>query len=326
MPKVDRRDFLKTGVTLGAGTAMGVFNSQGLLASPMSFLSNAHGLQPSPQLPALSIAHYKSSPAEPDGIAEEAKRLTRQAIEALGGMNRFVSKGNVVWVKPDIGWDRRPEQAATTNPDVVATLVEMCYGAGAKKVLVSDNPCNPARLSFPRSGIQQAAEKAGAEVMFLDDRKFKRMSVNGKVLKEWQVYQDVVEADRLINVPIAKNHNLCLATLGMKNLMGVIGGPRNRLHQDLGSTLVDLAAFLKPQLVVLDAIRVLTANGPVGGNLADVKRKDTLVAGVDQVAVDALGATLLGYKPESIGYIAQGNARGLGAIDFNSLAPRHMEV
>jgi uncharacterized protein (DUF362 family) len=299
----------------------------------MSFLSNAHGLQPSPQplapnpqLPALSIAHYKSSPAEPDGIAEEAKRLTRQGIEALGGMNRFVSKGNVVWVKPDIGWDRRPEQAATTNPDVVATLVEMCYRAGAKKVLVSDNPCNPARLSFPRSGIQQAAEKAGAEVMFLDDRKFKRMSVNGKVLKEWQVYQDVVEADRLINVPIAKNHNLCLATLGMKNLMGVIGGPRNRLHQDLGSTLVDLAAFFKPQLVVLDAIRVLTANGPVGGNLADVKRKDTLVAGVDQVAVDALGATLLGYKPESIGYIAQGNARGLGAINFNSLSPKRIEV
>ena len=279
-----------------------------------------------PPTPSLSIAHFKSSPAEADGIAQEAKRLTRQAVEALGGMSRFVSKGNVVWVKPDIGWDRRPEQAATTNPDVVATLVEMCYQAGAKKVLVSDNPCNPAQLSFPRSGIQQAAEKAGAEVMFLDERKFRKMSINGKVLREWQVYQDVVEADRLINVPIAKNHNLCLATLGMKNLMGVLGGPRNRLHQDLGGTLPDLAAFLKPCLVVLDAIRVLTANGPVGGNLADVKRKDAVVAGVDQVAVDALGATLLGYKPASIGYIAEGNARGLGVIDFKSLAPKQIEV
>jgi uncharacterized protein (DUF362 family) len=152
------------------------------------------------------------------------------------------------------------------------------------------------------------------------------MSINGAVLKEWQVYQDIIEADRLINVPIVKNHNLCLATLGMKNLMGVIGGPRNRLHQDLGGALVDLAIFLKPQLVVLDAIRVLTANGPVGGNLADVKRKDTLAAGIDQVAVDALGATLLGYKPDSISYIAQGNARGLGTIDFNSLSPKRIEV
>jgi len=318
MPNIDRRDFLKAGALAGAGSLLGPHT---LPAIPFP-----QPPAPSPQPLSLSIAHYKTSPAEPDGIAEEARRLTRQAVEALGGMNRFVAKGNVVWVKPDIGWDRRPEQAATTNPDVVATLVEMCFQAGAKKVLVSDNPCNPARLSFPRSGIQQAAEKAGAEVIFLDERKFRKMSLNGKVLKEWEVYQDVVEADRLINVPIAKNHNLCLATLGMKNLMGILGGARNRLHQDLGGTLVDLAAFLKPRLVVLDAIRVLTANGPVGGNLADVKRKDTLVAGVDQVAVDAVGATLLGYKPASIVYIAQGSARGLGAIDFNSLSPKQIEV
>jgi len=312
MAHLDRRDFLRAGITAGAGLGVSLLRPQPLAASPQPL--------------ALSIAHYKSSPADPDGITEEAKRLTRQAVDALGGMGRFVSKGNVVWIKPDIGWDRRPEQAATTNPDVVATLVEMCYQAGAKKVLVSDNPCNPARLTYPRSGIQPAAEKAGAEVPFLDERKFRRMSLNGKVLKEWEVYQDIVEADRLINVPIAKNHNLCLATLGMKNLMGVIGGARNRLHQDLGGTVADLAAFLKPRLVVLDAIRVLTANGPVGGNLADVKRKDTLVAGVDQVAVDAVGATLLGYKPESIVYIVQGNARGLGTMDFKSLLPRQIEV
>src|ERR1019366_3837818 len=156
---------------------------------------------------------------------------------------------------------RRQEQAATTNPDVVATLVEMCFQAGAKKVLVSDNPCNEARNTFPRSGIQQAAEKAGAQVFFLDERKFRKMAINGKVLKEWQIYQDVVEADRLINVAIVKNHNLSKATLGMKNLMGVTGGARNRFHQDIDNTLVDLAVFLKPQLTVLDAIRVLTANG-----------------------------------------------------------------
>jgi uncharacterized protein (DUF362 family) len=276
--------------------------------------------------PALAIAHYKNSPTDPDGIAEEAKRLTRNAIDALGGMSRFVSHGNIVWVKPNIGWDRRPEQAATTNPEVVATLVEMCFQAGAAKVLVSDNPCNEARNTFPRSGIRQAAEKAGAQVFFLDERKFRKMALNGKVLKEWPIYQDVVEADRLINCPIVKNHELSKATLGMKNLMGVTGGARNRFHQDIDDTLVDLAAFLKPQLTVLDAVRVLTANGPTGGNLADVKRRDTVVAGTDQVAVDAFGATLMGYKPEEIGHIAQGNARGLGKINFNALAPKRLEV
>src|SRR5271157_537051 len=115
MAQIGRRDFLRTGALAGAGLRMGLLGSHSLRAAPQ---------------PSLSIAHYRSSPGEPDGIAEEARRLTRQAIEALGGMNRFVSKGNVVWVKPDVGWDRRPEQAATTNPDVIATLVEMCYQAG----------------------------------------------------------------------------------------------------------------------------------------------------------------------------------------------------
>lgn len=314
MTDYDRRNFLKTSVIAGAGLRLGWLDSEILSAA-------------TPQAAAsLSVAHFKTSPLAPDAIADEARQLTRKVIEGLGGMGRFVSRGNVVWIKPNIGWDRRPEQAATTNPDVVATLVEMCFQAGAGKVLVSDNPCNSAQRTFPRSGIQQAAEKAGARVFFMDERKFRKIAINGKVLREWEIYQDVVQADRLINVPIVKHHDLSKATLGMKNLMGVTGGARNRMHQDIDNSLVDLAAFLKPQLVVLDAIRVLTANGPVGGNLADVKRKDTLVAGVDQVAVDAFGAALLGLKPESIGHIVQGNARGLGTINFNALSPRVIEL
>jgi uncharacterized protein (DUF362 family) len=276
--------------------------------------------------PSLSIAHYKTCPTEPDGIAEEAKRLTRKSIEGLGGMSRFVSKGDVVWVKPNIGWDRSPEQAATTNPDVVATLVSMCFECGAKRVVVSDNSCNSAQRTFPRSGIQPAAEKAGAQVFFLDPRKFRKMAINGKVLHEWEIYQDVVEADKFINVAIVKHHSLSKLTLGMKNLMGVTGGARNRFHQEIDKTLADIAVFLKPKLVVLDAVRVLTANGPVGGNLADVKRKDTVIAGVDQVAVDAYGATLMGHKPEEISYIVEAAARGLGTMNFNSLSPKMVEL
>jgi uncharacterized protein (DUF362 family) len=276
--------------------------------------------------PALAIARYKSSPAAPDGIAEEARRLTRAGIDALGGMGRFVSKGQTVWIKPNISWDRRPEQAATTNPDVVATLVQMCYQAGAKRVVVSDNPCNSAQRTFPRSGIQPAAEKAGAQVFFMDERKFRKMALNGKVLKEWPVYAEVVEADVLINVPIAKHHSLTTVTLGMKNLMGAVGGARERFHQNTEMTLPDLAAFLKPKLIVLDAIRVLTGNGPVGGSLTDVKRKETVVAGTDQVAVDACGATLLGHKAQAIEHIVEAGRRGLGNINFEALSPKIIEV
>jgi len=310
MQAIDRRDFLKTAALAGAG--MSVLGPGAMWAAAS---------------PAMCIAHYKSSPADPDGVAEEARRLTRAAIDGMGGMGRFVSKGNSVWVKPNMAWDRRPEQAANTNPDVIATIVELCFQAGASKVFVSDNPCNPAIRVFPRSGIQDAAKKAGAQVFFLDDRKYRKMAIkNAKVLKEWELYQDMVEVDRLINVPIVKTHDLSKVTLGMKNLMGVAGGARNRFHQDLENTLVDLAAFLKPQLVVLDAVRVLTANGPVGGNLADVKRKDTVVASVDQVAADAFGTTLLGFNPEEIGHVVQGNSRGLGTINCNSLSPKRIEV
>jgi len=162
----------------------------------------------------------------------------------------------VVWVKPNIAWDRRPEQAACTNPDVVAALVEMCFQAGAKRVAVSDNPCNSAQRTFPRSGIQNAAEKAGAQCYFMDERKFRKMVIRGAhVLKEWEIYGDVVE-------PTASStweSSSSTASPGPSRNEepdGVAGGARNRFHQDISNTVVDLAGFIRPQLVVLDAVRV----------------------------------------------------------------------
>ncbi len=306
-----RREFLKTCAMIGAAMQLGPFALDSLAA--------AAG-------PSLAIAHYKTSPQDSDSIAEEARRLTQEAVNGMGGMGRFISKGDVVWIKPNIGWNRRPEQAATTNPDVVATLVSLCWQAGAKRVIVSDNSCNSAVASFARSGIQQASQKAGAECFVMDERRFRKTSMGGKVMPAWELYGEVLGVNKLINVPIVKNHNLCKATLGMKNLMGIAGGERNRFHQDLTNTLVDLATFIRPTLIVMDAVRVLTANGPTGGNLADVQRRDTVAAGTDQVAIDAFGATLLGLKPQEIGYIVEGNTRKLGTMSFESLKPRRIEL
>jgi uncharacterized protein (DUF362 family) len=306
MTDLCRRDFLKQVALAGAG----------LQASLL-----CTGLAEDSKAPKMSIAKYRTSPDEPEGIAEEAVRLTRKAIEALGGMSRFISKGQMVWVKPNIAWDRTPEQAGNTNPDVVATVIKMCYEAGAKEVMVGDNPCNAGERTYPNSRIQPVAEKAGARVIHLDQRKFKKTMLNGKALKEWDIYSDMIEVDTFINIPIAKHHRLAGATLAMKNLMGVCGGSRSRFHQDLTNVLPDLAAFVKPKLTVLDGIRVLPVNGPVGGNLEDVKRKDTVAAGVDQVAIDAFGATLLGMKPKQISHIVEADSRGLGTIDFASLSP-----
>jgi uncharacterized protein (DUF362 family) len=304
MTDLNRRAFLKQVALAGAGLQAGLFSLARASATPK-----------------MSIARYRTSPVESEGVAEEAGRLTRQAIQALGGMSRFVSKGHVVWVKPNIAWDRTPEQAGNTNPDVVATVIKMCYEAGAKEVIVGDNPCNAGERTYPNSRIQPAAEKAGARVVHLDQRKFKKTALNGKALKDWEIYSDMIEVDTFINIPIAKHHRLAGATLGMKNLMGVCGGSRNRFHQDLTNVLPDLAAFIKPKLTVLDGIRVLPVNGPVGGNLDDVKRKDTVVAGIDQVAIDAFGATLLDMEPKKIDHIVEAANRGLGTMDFASLSP-----
>ena len=140
--------------------------------------------------------------------------------------------------------------------------------------------------------------------------------INGISLKSWPLYTEVFEADKVINVPIAKTHGLSTLTLGMKNWMGVMGGWRGRIHQRIDESLVDLAMFIKPVLTVLDAVRILTANGPQGGRLTDVKVLNTIVASQDQVALDAFGATLFGLKGSDLGYVLKGHERGLGSMDL----------
>jgi uncharacterized protein (DUF362 family) len=247
---------------------------------------------------------------------DDPAAITEAAVAAVGGMGRYVAKGDVVVVKPNIGWDRQPEQAANTNPVVVATLVTMAYQAGAKTVKVFDNTCNTNRRCYQRSGIAEAAEAAGADVSFMENRKFTKVDFKGEKLKEWPVYREAIEADKIINVPVAKHHTLAKLTLSMKNLMGLIGGRRNLLHQSLDVNVTDLTAYFKPTLTVLDAVRILTANGPQGGNLKDVELLNTVAASTDPVAIDSFGATLFGKTGDDLGFVRFAHERGLGEKDL----------
>ena len=246
-------------------------------------------------------------------------RITRAAVDALGGMKRFISKGDVVMVKPNIGWDRLPEHAATTNPDVVAAIVLMCFEAGAKKVKVFDRTVNDPRRCYIQSGIYQAARNAGADVSYVDERRFKDTAINGLALKTWPLYEDILNADKVINVPVAKHHSLSKLTMSMKNWMGIMGGSRSQIHQRIDESLVDVSRAIKPALTVLDAVRILTRNGPQGGNPADVKKLDTVVVGIDQVAVDSYGATLFGMKGSDLGYVRIADKSGLGTMDLSKV-------
>jgi uncharacterized protein (DUF362 family) len=250
----------------------------------------------------------------------EPRALVQKALENLGGISRFISRQDVVVIKPNIAWDRTPEQAANTNPDVVAELVRQCWQAGAKRVIVTDVSCNEARRCFHRSGIQAAALAEHAEVILPDPELFREVEMGGVVLKSWPVFAPFLEADKIINVPVAKHHVLTGATLGMKNWYGILGGERNRLHQQIHQSLVDLANFMLPTLTVMDCYRILLRNGPTGGNLEDVATKKTLVAGTDPVAIDAYVAKAYwNLDPAQMPYLAMAAARGLGVVEFEKL-------
>lgn len=278
-------------------------------------------------LPNFGLAEVFGQPAEEDSFPDLAvvsngtpALMTRKAIELLGGMKKFVSKGDIVVVKPNIGWDRNPEQAADTNPEVVAEVVKMCLECGAKKVRVFDRPCNNPSRCYENSGIKKAASEAGAEVSYVVDTGFSMMKFpQGEVLKKWYMYKPAIEADVLINVPIAKHHGLPKLTLGMKNLMGIMGGDRGQIHWNIDDNLADLANFVRPELTILDAYRILVRNGPQGGSLKDVIEKKTIIAGKNIATVDAYGATLFGMKPTDLGYVVKGNKFGLGEIDLNKV-------
>jgi uncharacterized protein (DUF362 family) len=254
------------------------------------------------------------------------EQLVAAALAAMGGMSRFVSRGDVVAIKPNIGWDRTPLHAANSNPQVVAAVVRACYEAGAKTVVVTDASCNDPGRCFQRSGIWNAAYAEHAEVIIPSEHRFRTMRLKGDVLDEWPVYTPLINADKVINLPVAKHHNLSKYTAAMKNWYGVLGGRRNRLHQNIDVSIADLATFMRPTLTIVDAVRVLMRNGPQGGNYDDARQADTLIASIDQVAADAYGCTLIGQKRENLAYLKMADERGIGTSKWESLRFREIDL
>lgn len=251
---------------------------------------------------------------------DDPRQAARRAIEEMGGIRRFISRGDIVVLKPNIGWDRTPEQAANTNPELVAEIVRLCSEAGAARVIVTDVSCNEPYRCFQRSGIAEAARAAGAHVPLPEAAKFREIDLRGEVLRAWPVFEPFLTADKVINLPIAKHHSLTGATLGMKNWYGILGGVRQRLHQRIQESLVDLAAFMRPTLTILDAYRVLMRNGPTGGSLADVALMKTVIAGTDPVAIDAYAAKAYwGLETAALPYLQLAAQRGLGTVSFERL-------
>jgi uncharacterized protein (DUF362 family) len=279
---------------------------------------------PSPA-PSSTVSPYPDVAVARKG---EPEPLVRAAVGALGGMGRFVPKGATVVVKPNVCVAGRSYQyAATTNPWVVGTLVRLALEAGAGEVKVLDYGFGgPSAEAYVTSGIGEQVEAAGGRMVVISDREFVPVQIpRGKWLRQTEVYRDVVEADVLINVPVAKTHTHTLLTLGMKNLMGVVRD-RPAMHINLEQAIADLNTVVRPNLTVIDCVRVMANGGPTGGNLSDVRKLDTIVASTDVVAADSYAASLFDMKPYELSYVAFGAELGLGQMDLWKLNVAEISV
>lgn len=272
--------------------------------------------------PTLSIATGHSL------NAAHVAAVTRAAIANLGGMRRFVHSGDIVVVKPNIYGPRRPEQACTTNPTVVATVVRECLKAGARQVKVMDNPCGGDHgQSYFLSGIGPAAHKAGAKVVQMSDSLYRSYLIGGKRLPRLKLYPDVVNADVLIDVPIAKDHGGEQISMACKNLMGCTNEPGTMHNLGNGQAIPDLLRFLKPDLIVLDAIRVRVSGGPGGTDPGDVRRRYTVLASTNAVCADAYATrTFLGRDPAGIAQLVNAHAMGLGEINVAKISKKSVKL
>lgn len=317
--QIDRREFLKGVTVVGGLVLLSSVLPSCLQETEPGVSDRATGTPstPPPGAAYLAVARGESPTA-----------IVKSALKALGGIERFVKPGNDVIIKPNIcSAYHSYEYAATTNPEVVAALITLCLGAGARRVRAMDNSfAGTAARGYTRSGIAEAVQAAGGEMELMPRMKFRETEIpEGRDIKKWRVYSDVLDADVLINIPIAKHHSLARLTLGMKNLMGVIV-ERNKFHINLGQRIADLNSLVRPTLTLVDAVRILMKHGPTSGNLNDVKLTNTVIASHDVVAADAYAATLFGLTGADIPAIRTGAQMGLGTMDLSSVKVEEISV
>lgn len=259
----------------------------------------------------------------------DRKETVNKAIDLLGGIERFIKPGEVVLIKPNVAFASAPSLGATAHPDLVAEVAGLCLRrAGAKEVIVADNPINDPASCFRLTRIGSAAADAGANVLLPTEALFEAVTLESAALiRQWPVFLGPLRrADKVIGIAPVKDHHRSGASMTMKNFYGLLGGRRNIFHQDINTIIAELALLVKPTFVVLDGTQAMMTNGPTGGSLADLKRCDTMIVSCDHVAADTYGAQLLGLKPTDLPYLAKAENAGAGTTDYRSLSPIEAEI
>ena len=328
---MNRRDFLRIGAgVVGAGTLGLLGCGRGRTGERLAAGGNPPDGETSDAAQPARVGSNRFqellgglNAAVASGEDKSPAELVAAALAALGGAEAIVSQGDAVCIKPNLAWERTPQEAACVHPEVLAAVIETCQQAGAGEVLVAEHPCDHAATTFEISGAKEVCSRLRVHLIPLESESlYQEVQLPAGVnIKRDRIARDILECDVLINVPTLKVHSATGITAAMKNQMGAIfdrpryhraasGGPRDvNLHQNI----TDLASGLRPTLNILDATRALTTSGPKGPGI--VKQTGTIIAGSDIVAVDALAARLLGFDPGDIAHIKLGANAGLGEID-----------
>lgn len=320
MTSLNRREFIQRSVKAG------LVSASALGAGWWLHDTAPPALEPSAQ--ALSGIPDFAIPAQGGPALVIAKGTDRmdmvgRTLGALGGMNRFVRPGDRVVIKVNAAFASPPAICATSHPDLVQAVVKACVDAGASDVLVTDNPINDPASCFRLTGIGPAARAAGGRIVLPTADQFADVTLSGaRLIRDWPVLVGpLFDADCLIGLAPLKDHHRSGASMTIKNWYGLLGGRRNVFHQDIHTIITELAALVRPTLVMLDAVTAMMHNGPTGGSISDLSRTNTLVAGIDPVAVDAVGAGLLGRQLSQLPHLGQAADAGLGTLDYQTLNP-----
>jgi len=315
---ISRRKFItrmtKAGVSVAGACALGyVFYDK---TGP----SGSAG-EPEVTIPDFSMGDAGKRMAVVKG--SDRKETLEKAFKAIGGIETFIKKGDRVLLKVNAAFATPPILSATTNPELIARCIEMCYKAGAEIVRVTDNPINDPAACFKLSGIAAAVESAGGELMLPKNNFFKPTSVKGgSLIINWPLlYEPINGMTKLIGIAPVKNHQRSGASMSMKNWYGLLGGQRNIFHQDIHNTIKELAMMVRPTLVILDGTTAMMTNGPTGGAISDLKDTNTMIVSTDQVAADAFGCSLIDKTPNDLPFITKAAEAGAGTMDYESLKP-----
>jgi len=310
---MERRDFIKKGVVAGAALSL---TFEGLSAA---LSTNKVAVETAADMVAV--------------MGGEPKEMLDKALEALGGIEKFVKRGQKIVIKPNVAWDRAPEMAGNTNPDLVEALVRKCLDAGASKVTVFDNTCDAWQRCYETSGIEKAVRAAGGIMMPANTERYYRevKLPRGINLKSALVHESLIEADAWINVPVLKDHGGAKLTSAMKNYMGIVWDRRVFHQNDLQQCIADICTWeKKPVLNIVDAYRIMHQNGPQGRSLADVATLKSLIASPDIVAIDTAALRMFNQVKEldieAVRHIGKGEEFRLGTTDLDKLNIKRIRI